>query len=1091
MPNSCSVSRAIRNAFLGIVLILGAALPLFAQGPAEDVPWWKQQKINFMWGTWGLSNHDPGAAGVTGWQRPVPRKTFRNAALAGTTVFADLWQYKPAHARMAKEHGMRYFSSPHLHHMKWMPGGRIYISEKGVQEHGRHTTAKWPFQCPLDESLWERWIANKSVRDGIREGIVDGIHTDWEDPQAGIGVCYCDWCFSEFLKRQGIEAELPAKTERHAWLKARELDKVYADPAAFSQRRFEMFARMRKKLQALNPRLMFSSYGTAFSDFTRAMHTPEVPYMFLDSRHYCNDDRQAWWESYSWRLKKEGYLYICGGWTNALFGAQVSQVSATRWIYDAMINEDGVWQWFAHELTDEVFTAYASADRRVRAVEGVVGDFLQNGRRDPSFVTTVEWTGNPQLERATVHRAYHLGDRHLAHVNNVAADWPLRVRLRLPRLPEGAWTVQDPMGGACYTHDGKSAVWSSAQLKAGVVVSMDARSDLFVLISPADGAPAAAEARLIHSREFDTMYSHQEAAAQVTIETSKTLSKSGWRFRMAKEDSGMSGKWFTPDTSVEGWVSIDIEEFWGNKGGTGAGWYRRDVRIPALPDDKRIYLHFGAVDEELMLWIDGEYVGQHDRGPNGWNKPFAMDVTGKLTAGRRHLALRVWNSAAAGGVWKPIGILAAPATDGETTGSVAYDETLDALLSKADTIAIPFTPESDNVMVITAARQMLSEGSGGPRCFVNNAIEIADAGGAESSQLRHLRGHLWSPSYSPDGSRIVFAHDAGGRGQINVMNADGTGAVNVSGNAFCDRVPVWSPDGGRLAFLSDREGDWDIYVMNADGTGQRRLAGNPGLDRAPAWSPDGKTIAWESHVSGTPSIWVCNADGTDSRPLIAPDRPLTVQEGKSGKDGVFNFPDVGWPFADNTVYLSDPIWSPDGKRIAAVGIGEYSGDMVVLLDADGSRMLKLIRWIASARDLAWSPDGTYLAGACRTAPQETDHSGIFVVRTDGKDENRCGRFLVDVSPTGPRLGTAIRMGAPTWYSHGSGRPRRVLKTFTSLAWSPDGKTLAFSSDMDPSGAFHVYTIPAKGGETTRLDATKSAWVNDIMWRPSPSRADRQ
>jgi len=122
-----------------------------------------------------------------------------------------------------------------------------------------------------------------------------------------------------------------------------------------------------------------------------------------------------------------------------------------------------------------------------------------------------------------------------------------------------------------------------------------------------------------------------------------------------------------------------------------------------------------------------------------------------------------------------------------------------------------------------------------------------------------------------------------------------------------------------------------------------------------------------------------------------------------------------------------------------------------------------------------------LAGTLRTAPQETEPSGIFVVKSDADKEGY--RWLVDVTPQGPRLDGATRFGTLTWYSHGSIPPRRMVKIFSSLAWSPDGKTLAFSCDMDPTGAFYVYTIPAQGGKPTRLDGTLSAWPNEIMWRP--------
>jgi len=140
--------------------------------------------------------------------------------------------------------------------------------------------------------------------------------------------------------------------------------------------------------------------------------------------------------------------------------------------------------------------------------------------------------------------------------------------------------------------------------------------------------------------------------------------------------------------------------------------------------------------------------------------------------------------------------------------------------------------------------------------------------------------------------------------------------------------------------------------------------------------------------------------------------------------------------------------------------------------------------IGDLDNLAWSPDGTKLAGSFRTAPQETDRSGILVVKADGTDDKPHGEFIVDVTPRGPRLTKALRPGIPTWYSHGSAEPRRVLKTFTSLRWSPDGTTLAFSSDLDVSGAFYVYTVPAAGGRPVMLKATQSAWPNQIDWRPN-------
>ena len=98
-----------------------------------------------------------------------------------------------------------------------------------------------------------------------------------------------------------------------------------------------------------------------------------------------------------------------------------------------------------------------------------------------------------------------------------------------------------------------------------------------------------------------------------------------------------------------------------------------------------------------------------------------------------------------------------------------------------------------------------------------------------------------------------------------------------------------------------------------------------------------------------------------------------------------------------------------------------------------------------------------------------------MVKADGTDESRYGKWLVDVSPQGPRLGDPIvsASGLQTWYSHGSALPSRVPKTFTSLAWSPDGKTLAFSSDMDPSGYNFLWTVAEDGTYLVRIDESFS------------------
>ena len=69
------------------------------------------------------------------------------------------------------------------------------------------------------------------------------------------------------------------------------------------------------------------------------------------------------------------------------------------------------------------------------------------------------------------------------------------------------------------------------------------------------------------------------------------------------------------------------------------------------------------------------------------------------------------------------------------------------------------------------------------------------------------------PSWSPDGTKIVFYTWRDGNHEIYVMNADGSNLTNLTNNAAHDIHPSWSPDGTKIAFVTIRDGNYEIYVM--------------------------------------------------------------------------------------------------------------------------------------------------------------------------------------------------------------------------------------------------------------------------------------
>jgi beta-galactosidase/beta-glucuronidase len=69
-------------------------------------------------------------------------------------------------------------------------------------------------------------------------------------------------------------------------------------------------------------------------------------------------------------------------------------------------------------------------------------------------------------------------------------------------------------------------------------------------------------------------------------------------------------------------------------------WYQRDITVMGKRKNKRILLHFGAVDWRSDIYINGKKIGRHEGGYD----PFTFDITDALKKGSKQtLAVRVWD----------------------------------------------------------------------------------------------------------------------------------------------------------------------------------------------------------------------------------------------------------------------------------------------------------------------------------------------------------------------------------------------------------------------------------------------------------------
>ncbi len=97
---------------------------------------------------------------------------------------------------------------------------------------------------------------------------------------------------------------------------------------------------------------------------------------------------------------------------------------------------------------------------------------------------------------------------------------------------------------------------------------------------------------------------------------------------------------------------------------------------------------------------------------------------------------------------------------------------------------------------------------------------------------------------SPDGNMVAFCY----KGDIFTVPTSGGQATRVTATDDYEATPVWSPDSRKIAYSTDRNGNFDVYVIDAKGGTPVRLTYNSASEIPESFTPDGKSVLFSAAI---------------------------------------------------------------------------------------------------------------------------------------------------------------------------------------------------------------------------------------------------
>ncbi len=341
--------------------------------------------------------------------------------------------------------------------------------------------------------------------------------------------------------------------------------------------------------------------------------------------------------------------------------------------------------------------------------------------------------------------------------------------------------------------------------------------------------------------------------------------------------------------------------------------------------------------------------------------------------------------------------------------------------------------------------------------------------GDESSPLL-----LQKPAMNRD--RIIFGH----AGDLWVVGRGGGEASRLTSGVGLESGPVFSPDGSKIAFTGEYEGNLDVYLVDAGGGQPKRLTYHPGYDVALGWTPDGTRVLFRSGRTSSSrfdKLFTISTEGG-----LPSELPLPM-----GVEGSFS------PDGSQIAYV--PYWNrrpvPDayiawkhyrGGKTSPIWIARLSDSHIEKVPRDNSNDFNPM-WVGEKLYFLSDRDGpvalyAFEAGSGRVEKLVSDEGHDIQSASAGPGAivyEQLGSLSVYDLETGrnQKLDIQIKADFP------NARPRfeKVARQIRSARISPTGQRAVFGARGE------VLTVPAEKGDVRNLTATPGVAERDPAWSP--------